>query len=350
MARGLSIATLDSSGGFTLEADAHPSRTEPFLMDHPQLVTIFGGSGFVGTQVVQLLARAGYRIRVAVRRPDLAGHIKPLGAVGQVVPLQANLRNRDSVLAAVRGASIVINLAAVGVERGKQRFRAINVMGARNVAEAAKAAGVSTLIHMSVLGADEASPSLFARSRGLGEAEVRKAFPEAIIFRPSIIFGVGDEFFNLLGQLARALPVMPLFGGKTKFQPVYVGDVAEAIAAAAQGNAKAGKIYELGGPDVLTNRQLVERVLAETNRTNPILALPAGIGRLMALPMGLLSKPLLTADQITLLGLDNVVSAEASKDKRTLAAFSIVPRPLDAVLPSYLWRFSRNGQFDRQTA
>jgi len=318
-------------------------------MDHPELVTIFGGSGFVGTQLVQLLARAGYRVRVAVRRPDLAGHVKPLGNVGQVMPMQANLRNADSVAAAVRGASIVINLTAIGVEKGKQRFRAINVMGARRVAEAAKAAGAHTLIHMSILGADLNSPSLFARSRAMGEAEVKAAFPTAIIFRPSLIFGVGDGFFNTLGALARMLPVMPLFGGKTKFQPVYVGDVAEAIATAVRGEAKTGRIYELGGPDVLTHRQLVEMVLRDTNRSNPILPLPSFIGALLAIPMSILPKPLVTADQIKLLEVDNVVSAEAIKEKRTLAGLVIVPRPLDAVLPSYLWRFSANGQFDRQT-
>lgn len=319
-------------------------------MDHPELVTIFGGSGFVGTQIVQVLARAGYRIRVAVRRPDLAGHVKPLGGVGQVVPIQANLRNKDSVAAAVRGASVVINLAAIGVEKGKQRFRAVNVMGARNVAEAAKAAGARTLLHMSILGADAESPSLFARSRAMGEAEVRALFPEAIIFRPSIVFGVGDDFFNKLGFIARLLPVMPLFGGKTKFQPVYVGDVAEAFAAAAAGSAKPGATYELGGPDVFTNRQLVEKVLAATNRRNPILPLPAGVGTLLAMPMSVLPKPLITADQVALLQIDNVVSAAAIKDKRTLAGLGIASRPLDAILESYLWRFSANGQFDRQTA
>jgi len=319
-------------------------------MDHPELITIFGGSGFVGTQVVQLLARAGYRIRVAVRRPDLAGHVKPLGGVGQVVPIQANVRNKDSVAAAVRGASVVINLSAIGIEKGKQRFRAVNVMGARNVAAAARAAGVKTLVQMSVLGASDNSPSLFNRSRAMGEAEVRAIFPEAIIIRPSIIFGVGDDFFNTLGHIARMLPIMPLFGGKTRFQPVYVGDVAEAVAAAATGAARAGTTYELGGPDVTTHRELVQRVLAYTNRSNPILPLPAGIGTLLAIPMGLMPKPLLTADRVTLLGLDNVVSAAAIAEGRTLAAFGITPRPLEAVLPSYLWRFSPNGQFDRQTA
>ncbi len=317
-------------------------------MDHPELVTIFGGSGFVGTQIVQVLARAGYQIRVAVRRPDLAGHVRPLGGVGQVVPMQANVRNKDSVAAAVRGASIVINLAAIGIERGKQRFRAVNVVGARNVAEAAKAAGATTLIQMSVLGASGESAALSARSRAMGEADVRAAFPGAIIFRPSVIFGVGDDFFNTLGQIARMLPVMPLFGGKTKFQPVYVGDVAEAVAAAAMGKAEPGATYELGGPEVVTYRALVERVLRDTNRSNPILPLPLGVGRLLAIPMGLAPKPLLTGDRVTLLGIDNVVGDAAGS--HTLAAFGITPRPLDAVLPGYLWRFSPNGQFDRQTA
>jgi uncharacterized protein YbjT (DUF2867 family) len=319
-------------------------------LDHPELVTVIGGSGFVGTQIVQELARAGYRVRVGVRRPDLAGHLRPLGGVGQVVPMQANVRYPDSIAAAVRGASVVINLAAVGVEKGKQRFRAVNVTGARRVAEAARAAGVTTLIHMSVIGADQNSPSLFARSRALGEAEVRSVFPSAIIFRPSVIFGAGDEFFNKLGMISRMLPVMPLFGGKTKFQPVYVGDVAEAFAQAAMGKLKAGKTYELGGPDVLSNRELVERVLAGANRSNPILPLPSAVGRLLAFPMGILPKPLITAEQVTLLGIDNVVSPEAVKDKRTLVGMGITPRPIDAVLPSYIWRFSANGQFDRQTA
>jgi NADH dehydrogenase len=223
-------------------------------------------------------------------------------------------------------------------------------MGAKNVAEAARIAGAGTLLHMSVLGADEHSRSTFARSRALGEEMVRAAFPGAIIFRPSIVFGNGDGFFNLLGSIARLLPVIPLFGGATKFQPVYVGDVAEAFAAAAEGNARAGTTYELGGPEVLTHRQIVERVLQETGRSNPILPLPKYIGTLLAIPMGLLPKPLVTRDQIKLLSTDNVVSAEAIREQRTLAAFGVTPRPLEAILPSYLWRFRKHGQFDRQTA
>jgi NADH dehydrogenase len=320
------------------------------MMDHPQLVTIFGGSGFVGTQIVQVLARAGYRVRVAVRRPDLAGHLRPLGNVGQVVLVQANVRNADSVMAAVRGSDAVINLTGIGYERGKQRFRSVHAMGAQSVARAALSAGAKTLVHMSQLGADEDSTSVGFRSRALGEKLVREAFPAAIIMRPSIIFGTGDGFFNLLGSLARALPVMPLFGGKSKFQPVYAGDVAAAFLAAVKGEARPGATYELGGPDIETHRQLVQRVLTETGRSNPIVPLPNFVGALMAIPFGLLPKPLLTGDQIKQLGTDNVVSAEASKDGRTLQGLGIVPRPMDAVLSSYLWRFRRNGQFDRQAA
>lgn len=318
-------------------------------MGYPELVTIFGGSGFVGTQIVQLMARAGWRVRAAVRRPDLAGHLRPLGNVGQVVAVQANVRHPASVAAAVRGADVVINLAAVGIERGQQRFRAVNVLGARAVAQAAAAAGVSRLLHMSVLGAADNSPSAFTRSRAAGEAEVLKAFPDAVIFRPSVIFGQGDDFFNKLGALARMFPILPVFGGRTKFQPVYVGDVAEAFAAAAVGRAAPG-VYELGGPEILSYRELMQQVLRFTNRKNALLPLPLGVGRLLALPMGLLPRPLITMDQVTLLGLDNIVSADAVNEARTLAAFGVAPRPLEAVLPSYIWRFSPNGQFDRQTA
>lgn len=315
------------------------------------LVTIFGGAGFVGTQIVQLLARKGYRIRVAMRRPDLAQHLKPLGAVGQVVPVQANIRNAESVQRAVKGAQIVINLVGIGYERGRQRFRAVHTLGARNVAEAAKAAGVQHLVHMSALGADPQSPSAYARSKALGEAEVLDVFPEAVIIRPSIIFGQGDGFFNLMGSLARLFPVLPLIGGKTRFQPVYVGDVAGAFAVAAEGGVKSGRIYELGGPEVLTHKELLGRILHETMRHNPLLPLPAAIGKLLAFPFALLPfPPLLTADQVDLLQIDNVVSPEAIKEKRTLAAFGIEPTPMDTILPSYLWRFRKHGQFDRQTA
>ncbi len=320
-------------------------------MEPNNLVTIFGGSGFVGTQVVQLLARAGYRVRVAVRRPDLAGHVKPLGNVGQVMPIQANVRNLESVQRAVRGAGTVINLVGIGHEAGRQRFRAVHTMGARNVAEAARQAGVTTLVHMSALGADPESPSAYARSKALGEAEVQAAFRNAIIIRPSIIFGQDDTFFNKHGSLARFLPVLPVIGAKAKAQPIYVGDVAEAFLGAVQGKVKPGRVYELGGPETETQLQLVQRVMAETQRRNLLLPIPAGLGKLLALPFAFLPwAPLLTADQVELLQIDNVVSEAARKDKRTLAAFGVQPTAMDAILESYLWRFMKNGQFDRQAA
>ncbi|SFZ86544.1 NADH dehydrogenase [Devosia enhydra] len=315
------------------------------------LVTIFGGAGFVGTQVVQALARHGYRIRVAVRRPDLAGHVRPLGAVGQVTPIQANIRNLDSVRRAVAGASIVINLVGVGFEKGQQNFRAINVEGAANVARAAREAGAKSLVHMSAIGADPESPSVYATSKGRGEREVLAAFPQAVILRPSLIFGPGDGFFNFMGTLLRIAPVMPLIGGSSRFQPVYVGDVAEAAVMAAEGAVKGGRVYELGGPEVVTYKALMERIMAETGRKRLLIPVP---GSLMKLPATILSMlplpPIVTPDQITLLSMDNIVSEEAQRDKRTLAAFSIAPTPMGAVLSSYLWRFRRHGEFDKSTA
>ena len=216
-------------------------------LNKEKIVTIFGGSGFVGSQLVQVLARRGYRIRVAVRRPDLAGHVRSLGTVGQVQPIQANIRNPESVAHAVRGADVVINLTGILYEKGRQRFRAVHTMGAKHVAEAAKAAGVARLVHMSALGADADSPSNYFRTKALGEQEVLRAFPEAVIFRPSIAFGPGDGFFNLFGTLTRLSPVLPLIHGQTRFQPIYVGDVAEAFARAADGQVEGGRIYELGG-------------------------------------------------------------------------------------------------------
>jgi len=320
-------------------------------MEANNLVTIFGGSGFVGTQVVQLLARAGYRVRVAVRRPDLAGHVKPLGSVGQVVPIQANVRNLESVQRAVKGAGTVINLVGIGHESGRQRFRAVNTMGARNVAEAARQAGVATLVHMSALGADTQSASNYARTKALGEAEVLAAFKSAIVIRPSIIFGKDDTFFNKHASIARFLPVLPVIGAKAKAQPIYVGDVAAAVFAAVEGKVKPGRIYEIGGPETATQLELVKRMLAVTHRGNLTVPVPAALGKLLALPFAFLPwAPLLTADQVELLQADNVVSEAAKKDKRTLAAFGVAPTAMDAILESYLWRFMKNGQFDRQTA
>lgn len=319
------------------------------LRTEPKLVTVFGGSGFVGTHLVQLLARRGYRIRVAVRRPDLAGEVRMFGGVGQVVPVQANLRNAPSIQRAIAGADIVINLVGIGFERGKQRFDTIHVEGAAAIARAAKAVGAETLVHLSALGVDSgANISAYARTKLAGEAAVLAAYPQAVIIRPSIIFGQDDGFFNLMGTLARILPVMPVIYGNSRFQPVFVGDVAEALLKAAEGEVKSGRVYELGGPDIESHKQLLERVLRETGRKRWLLPCPAGIAKFGAALLGILPfKPLVTADQIDLLGVDNVVSDAAIKDKRGLAAFGIEPTGMDAVLPTYMWRFSRNGQFDR---
>ena len=318
----------------------------------PRLVTIFGGSGFVGTQIVQLLAKRGHRIRVAVRRPDLAGHTRMFGSVGQIVPIQANLRNAASLRRAVAGADIVINLVGVGHSRGAQTFEAVHVDGAANIAAAAKAAGASTLVHMSALGVDKAAEvSAYAASKLAGEAAVFQAFPDAIIMRPSLLFGQGDGFFNLMGALTRMLPVLPVIGGDTRFQPAYVGDVAEAFALAAEGQVKSGRIYELGGPEIETYRQLLVRIQREAGRNRPMLPLPSGLAKLLALPLAILPfPPLLTADQVELLGVDNVVSDAAIKDKRTFAAFGITPTAMDAILPTYMYRYRKHGQFDRDNA
>jgi len=319
-------------------------------MEQLPLVTVFGASGFVGTQVVQFLARRGYRIRAAVRRPDLAGHLRMPGAVGQIVPVQANVRNAASVMRAVEGAGIVINLVGIGIEGGAQRFEAVNVEGARNVAEAARAVGATSLVHISGLGLTADSESAFARSKAAGEEAVLAAYPQATIVRPSVIFGPGDGFFTRMATFARMLPLLPLIGADARMQPVYVGDVAEVIVRAATGEIKAGRVYELGGPEIETNRQLWQRVLRETGRNNTLFPVSEGLGTLLAMPMGLLPKPPLTGDQVILLGKDNVVSEAAIKEKRTLLGLGLTPVSMDTILPTYLWRFRRNGQFEKIAA
>ena len=314
------------------------------------LITIFGGSGFVGRHVVRALAERHYRIRVAVRRPDLAGHLQPLGRVGQVHAVQANLRYADSIASAVRGASIVINLTGILYERGKQRFSAVHTYGAEAVAQAAAAQGAQ-LVHMSAIGADPASPSLYARSKAAGEAAVFKAMPDATVFRPSIVFGPEDDFFNRFAAMARLSPVLPLIGGgQTRFQPVFCGDVAEAVGKAIDGIANPGTVYELGGPEVLTFEELMKIMLATIERRRLLVPLPFGIARLQAKVLQFLPTPLLTPDQVELLKLDNVVSDAAAREGRTLEGLGIHGRSVQSEIPAYLWRFRRCGQFQRQPA
>ncbi len=239
-----------------------------------RLVTVFGGSGFVGRHVVRALAKRGFRIRVAVRRPDLAGHLQPLGAVGQIHAVQANLRYPDSVRQAVAGAEIVINCVGILYETGRQKFDSVQARGAAAVARAAAEAG-ARLIHISAIGADADSAALYARTKAAGEAAVREAAPDAVILRPSIVFGPEDDFFNRFAAMAQMSPVLPLVGGgETKFQPVFVGDLAEAVMAAVDGKTKPGATYELGGPAVKSFRELLELVLKTTQRNRLLVPLP----------------------------------------------------------------------------
>ena len=314
-----------------------------------RLVTVFGGSGFLGRHVVRALARRDYRIRVAVRRPDLAGHLQPLGRVGQIHAVQANVRFPDSVSAAVRQAETVINLVGILFERGARTFQAVHVEGADAVSRAAAAEG-ARMVHVSAIGADANSPSQYARTKAAGEDAVRAAVPGAAIFRPSIMFGPEDDFFNRFAAMARLSPVLPLVGGgRTRFQPVFVGDVAEAIARGVDGEAAGGTTYELGGPEVKTFRELMQFVLATTGRRRLLVPLPFPLASLQAAFLQFLPKPPLTPDQVKLLRVDNVVSAQAERERRTLAALGIAPTTIEAVVPSYLWRFRKYGQFGRRT-
>jgi NADH dehydrogenase len=315
------------------------------------LVTVFGGSGFLGRHVVRALAKRDYRLRIGVRRPDLAGHLQPLGKVGQIHAVQANVRYPASVEAAVRGASIVINLVGILAEGGAQTFDAVQAKGAATVAQAAAAVG-ARVIHVSALGADADSASRYARAKAAGEAAVREAAPEAIIFRPSVVFGPEDDFTNRFASMARMMPVLPLIGGgTTQMQPVYAGDVATAIADAANGLAKKGATYELGGPEVMTLREIFTAILEITDRKRMFVPLPFGIANLKALLLQFAPSPLtLTRDQVTLLRQDNVVSEAAKSAGLTLEGLGITPDSLEAIAPQYLWRFRPMGQFQRKNA
>jgi NADH dehydrogenase len=312
------------------------------------LVTVYGGSGFLGRHLVRALAKRGYRIRVAVRRPELANFLQPMGKVGQIQTVQANLRNPASVAAAARDAHVLINLVGILFERGKQRFDAVHTAGAEQVALAAAAQGAG-LVHVSAIGADPNSPSQYARSKAEAERRVLAALNQAVIMRPSIVFGPEDDFFNRFAALARFSPVLPLVGGgQTRFQPVFAGDVATAIADAVDGKAKGGTVYELGGPDVHTFKELMQFVLKTIERKRLLVPVPFFAASMKAMFLQFMPKPLLTPDQVELLRADNVVSDAAKADGRTLAAFGIDPEPIEAIVPSYLWRFRKTGQFRTQ--
>ena len=313
------------------------------------IVTVLGGSGFVGRHSVRALARKGYRIRAAMRRPDLAGHLQPMGSPGQIQAVQANIRYPASVADAVAGADAVINLVAVLSPTGRQTFEKLHVEGARSAARAAREAGAKMFVHVSALGPDIQASSHYARTKAAGEAAVLAEFPGAIILRPSLIFGPEDGFFNRFASMMKISPVLPLIGGgRTKFQPVYVGDVAEAILACLDGRAQPGTIYELGGPDSLSFRKLLEKVQTFTNRRRPFVSLPFWLAKLQALMTWPLPNSLrpLTVDQVRLLQRDTVVSDIAREEGRTLSGLGIVDlKSIDVVVPSYLEWFRPGGQF-----
>lgn len=312
-----------------------------------RLVTIYGGSGFVGRHLVRALAKRGWRIRVAVRRPDLAGHLQPLGVVGQIMPVQANLRFPESVARAAEGASAIVNLVGILHQSGAQTFEAVQAGGADTVAKAAKKEG-ARLVHMSAIGADKNSDSNYGRTKALGEQAAFAAKRDAVVVRPSIVFGPEDGFFNRFASLARISPFLPLIGGgNTKFQPVFVGDVAEALAKAVEGEARGGEIYELGGPEVMSFRELMDVTLGEINRKRLLVPLPWTVARLQAFFMEFMPKPMLTRDQVTMLETDNVVSAQAIAERRTLEGLGINATAMGAILPSYLWRYRKAGQFTK---
>ncbi len=322
------------------------------MSQSPKLVTIFGGSGFVGRYVARRMAKEGWRVRVAVRRPNEAIFVRPYGVVGQVEPVLANIRDDASVRKAIVGADAVVNCVGILQESGRQKFNAVQAEGAGRVARIAREEGVGQLVHISAIGADASSKSGYARSKAAGEDAVLAAFPKAVILRPSVLFGNEDNFFNRFATMARLSPAIPLVGGGTRFQPVYVDDVARAAVKGALGQAKAGT-YELGGPDVETFDQLITRLLKVIRRSRFKAPLPFWLAGIMAkcldlaqkLTGGLFTNTILTADQVELLKTDNVVS-EGAKGFREL---EITPTPMASVLDKYLYRHRPYGQYDEMT-
>ena len=303
------------------------------------VATVFGGSGFVGRYVVKRLAAAGHIVRVAVRDPEAALFLKPMGAVGQIVPLFANLQQDGTVARAVEGADLVVNCVGILAERRRGDFDRIQHEGAARVARQAAAVGVGALVHVSAIGADPASPSAYAASKGRGEQAVQAAFPRAVILRPSIVFGPEDQFYNRFGRLAQVSPVMPVICGDAKFQPVYVGDVADAAMASLALPATAPRLYELGGPDIWTFRDILVWILHHTGRHRRLFEVPMGLARLQAAVLENLPGKLLTRDQLLMLARDNI----ATPGVPGLAELGIVPTPVDLVVPAYLQCYRHGG-------
>jgi len=307
-------------------------------------VTVFGGAGFVGRTIVRELARRGARVTVGCRDVERAKFLKPMGAVGQITPVKADVTNAGQVAKAVEGAEIVISLVGILYQYGGNTFDAVQASGPGLIAAAATEAGAKQMVHVSAIGADADSKSSYASSKAIGEAAVREAFPNATILRPSIIFGPDDGFFNKFAGLAGLAPALPLIGGgHTRFQPVCVQDVAAAALAALERSDAAGKTYELGGPTVYSFRQLMELMMAHTKRPRPLIPVPFWAARIKAGFLELLPKPLLTRDQVELLKSDNVVA----EDTPGLADLGIEPTPCEIVLPTYLDRFRPGGRYNR---
>ena len=317
----------------------------------PGLITVFGGSGFVGSQVVQDLARRGWRIRVAVRRPDRAWKLQTSGHVGQIQAVRCDATDPDQVVAALQGADAAINLIGVLYEAGKRSFQALHVDAARNIAVACAAVRIERLVHVSALGANPESDSKYACTKAAGEMAVREFKPDAVIIRPSIVFGAGDSFLNRFAAMATMSPALPLIGGgRTRFQPIYVGDVAEAIVRAVERPDAAGRTFELGGPEIMTFEEVLKLVLRETRRRDGLIPLPffaaRAIGSLAQVSSVVGIAPVLTHDQVVLLEADNVVSDGAEG----LTELGIEPTGIEAIAPSYLWRYRRGGQFSERPA
>jgi NADH dehydrogenase len=312
-----------------------------------ELVTVFGGGGFVGRHTVRALAKQGHRVRVAVRRPHLIPELRVMGDVGQIELVQANIRNSDSVARALEGTTAVVNLVGVLYASGKQTFNAVQAEGPATIAALAARQGITRFVQMSAIGADPKSPASYGRTKAAGEMAARAAIPGATVLRPSIVFGPEDDFFNRFAAMAAVSPVLPLIGGgRTRFQPVYVGDVAAAVAAVLANPTLAGRTYELGGPTVYTFRQLLELILRETGRHSALLPVPWPVAALIGTVGDIQSAvlpipPVLTSDQVRLLRSDNVVAAGSPG----LAELGITGTPVESIVPSYLWRFRAGGQF-----
>lgn len=333
----------------------HAQADEPNLPKGMKMVdkiaTIVGASGFIGRQLVQDLAHDGWRIRAAVRRPAEAEFLRPLGAVGQIEIVQANVRYKSSLVEAFSGADAVVNLAGVLESRGNQSFHAIHALGARHVAEAAVETGAKQLVHVSAIGADANSHSKYAVSKAAGEKAIRDIFPAATLLRPSVIFGSRDQFFNRFAAMAQLSPALPLIGGgKTRMQPVYVGDVARCAAKAIETHEFDGRAFELGGPDVKTFRELMEEMLEIIDRKRLLIPMPffaaSGLGLIgeIAGAVPFVEAPI-TRDQVKLLRQDNIVGISGDESVGTINDFGLTPEPLAAILPTYLVRYRQAGQF-----